>query len=188
MKKEDIILTVGGSLAAIGVAYLIYRVQQRQAALAADNEQNNSDAIESQLANQQAEFASLPQISVPSISSTPSTTDVDQQSTGSSASDNVLSQLIASFQATDNTGVTSTVSPIASLDIGQLLSPVYSSAPITIVDPTAPSGTAQSQGITAISTLDNNPSVTAANNDSTVTGGFAGSITPKLPTRVLETE
>lgn len=188
MKREDIILTVGGSLAAIGVAYLIYRVQQRQSALAEQNAQSNSDAIESQLANQQAEFASLPQISVPSISSTPSTTDVNQQSTGSSASDNVLSELIASFQATDNTGVTSTISPIASLNIGQILSPVYSSAPITILDPATPVGTAPTQSITAISTLDNNPTVTAANNDSTVTAGFSGSITPKLPTRVLETE
>lgn len=118
--KKDIILSVGGTIAAIAVAYLIYKMQQRDAAQQAANSANADAEIESELANQQSAIASLPSVSVPTISSTPSSTDVVQQSQ-SPASGDELAAIISAFQSSDNTSVTSAITPIASLDINNLL-------------------------------------------------------------------
>jgi type II secretory pathway pseudopilin PulG len=134
LDKKQIALTVGGILAGLTLTYLLYRLEQNNAATAAANAANASAEAESQLANQQAEVASLPAISVPTISSTPSTTpstsDTSNQSQTSSI-DPGLESIIASLLSQDNTSTTTQQSPSA--QIAQLPIPTgVNIAPVVI--------------------------------------------------------
>jgi hypothetical protein len=114
LDKKQIALTVGGILAGLALTYLLYRLEQNNAATAAANAANASEEDESELANQQAEVASLPGVSVPTISSTPSTTDTTQQGT-SPATDTTLEALIASMLGQDNSSTTGASTPLAGI-------------------------------------------------------------------------
>ena len=112
--KKQVAMWVGGILASAAVAFLIYRLQQQDAAQNATNAADAAAAQESALANQEAETASLPSVSVPTISATPDPTDSANQG-GASAADAGLSALIASMLSSDNSSTTSVSTPIASI-------------------------------------------------------------------------
>lgn len=117
LDKKEIALWAGGILASAAVAFLIFRLQQNDAAAAAANAANQANYTESELANQQSEVASLPSVSVPTISATPSTTDTTQQGQ-TDASDSSLESIIAKMLGIDSTSVTSQTSPSGNLTIG----------------------------------------------------------------------
>ena len=108
--KKDIALTVGGVIASMVVAYLIYRMEANNASIAQQNAAAQAAEAESALANQQTQVASLPSISVPAIATaTPSTTDTSNQSQ-TSAIDPNLEAIIAAFQSQPSGDVTSQTS------------------------------------------------------------------------------
>jgi hypothetical protein len=118
MKREELILAIVGGVASIGVTFLFYRMSQQSAAQDAANSANAAAEQESELANEQSEIASLPSISVPTVSSTPSSTDVAQQTTGTSASDSTLEAIVSAMQATStNSAVTTTITPLAAVGL-----------------------------------------------------------------------
>lgn len=161
MKKEEIFLSIGGAIAAIGVSYLIYREQTQQAAVAAANAENNSEEIESQLANQQAAVAALPQISVPAISSSVSPTDTSQQSQAP-APDSDLESIISAFMSSDSSPVTNTITPIASIGIDSLLNttpnnPSTVEAPLTFTNQYTPPPTPSEYGSSASNIYSSHP-------------------------------
>ena len=113
MNKKDIALTVGGVLATMVVAYLIYKMQQRDAAAAAASVQDDSEAAA--VAAQQAQEAqysaawqaeqTFPQVTTPTITGAISTTDTPAS--------------VDTSAATATTGATGTT--IDSTDIDTLL-------------------------------------------------------------------
>lgn len=110
LDKKQIALTVGGILAGLTLTYLLYRLEQNNAATASANAANAAAEEQSELSNQQADVASLPSVSVPTISSTPSTTDTTNQATAP-ASSSALEAILASMLGEDTSGVTSQTSP-----------------------------------------------------------------------------
>lgn len=111
LDKKQIALTVGGIMAGLTLTYLLYRVEQQNSAT---NEANQSAITQSELANQQAQIASLPSINVPMISSVPSSTDTSNQSQASAIDPN-LEAILANVLSQDNSPVTSQSTPIASI-------------------------------------------------------------------------
>lgn len=124
MNKKDIALTVGGVVATMALAYLFYRMQQRDAAANAAATQAAADAAtqaaaqaqqaqEAQASGAYQELAAYyPSVSTPSITGTTTTTDAastvttsastaDNGDTGttidSTGIDNLLSQIINDF-------------------------------------------------------------------------------------------
>lgn len=116
--KKQVLMWVGGTLAAAGVSFLIYRLQSRDAAIGAANSEAASEAAAQQEQDEQAYLATQESTPVDSVSSTPTTattssdinTAVDNG--GSTPSDSSqLESLISSFLANDNSAVTSQTSP-----------------------------------------------------------------------------
>lgn len=142
MDKKDIALTVGGIMAGLTLTYLLYRLEQNNAATAQADAVNQAAETESSLANQQAQIASLPSVSVPSLS-TPSSTDTSLQAT-SPATDSNLAAIIAAFQTQDNSSVTSQSSPVGSIPVLSLPSQIM--APPVDIPYVAPSGSIQAYG------------------------------------------
>lgn len=131
--KEKVLLWAGGVLASAAVAFLIYRLQQQDAAQNAANAANAAAEEQSELANQQAETASLPEVSVPSITSTPSTTTsptdtANQSQTPSDSS--TLEAFLATVLAEDSTPVTS-----QSSNTGNMVIPVLPPNVAPTIDP-----------------------------------------------------
>ncbi len=126
--KKDIALTVGGILASITVAYLVYRMEANNASVAAQNQAANDAQLQAEIANQQS-YA--PSISVPQISSTPSVTDSTNQALAP-APDSNLSAIIAAFQASDQTSVTSVANPSIIPTIAAPVQPIIAA----VADPT----------------------------------------------------
>lgn len=133
--KKDVILSIGGVIASAGIAYLLYRLEQNNAAQAAANSTAQSEEIQSQLANQQALLTSLPSVSVPTIttpSTTVSSTDTSNQDQ-TSASDSALEAIITQMLASDQTPVTSQTSPQSAINQIPLPTPYV---PPTVTIPT----------------------------------------------------
>jgi hypothetical protein len=131
--KKDIALSVGGILASMVVAYLIYRMEANNAATAQQDAAAQAAEAESALANQQAQVAALPSISVPAIATaTPSTTDTTNQAQASAIDPN-LEAIIAAFQSQPSSSVTSQTS-IA----GSVIPTIYAPPALTIPDVTVP--------------------------------------------------
>ena len=154
LDKKEIALTVGGVVATIAVAYLIYRLEQNNAAIAQANAQANSDAIQSQLANEQQQIASLPSVAVPAISSAPVSSGASQ--TQAPALDPNLAAIITAFQSGNQSDVTSASTPVANviptlaLPSTPLVVPVNIPAINTfapLVSPVNPPATQQSQPV-----------------------------------------
>jgi hypothetical protein len=108
MNKKDIALTVGGVLATMVLAYLLYQLQQRDAAAAAANAANASAEDEADAeAEQEQEYSlssQLPQVSVGTTSTGIDTvnddTDPTSDDTGGAAdtsADGLLSSILADF-------------------------------------------------------------------------------------------
>lgn len=116
--KEKIALWVAGVLASAAVAFLIYNLERKNAAQTQQNAIDASNEAESELANQQSEAASLPQISVPSLA--PSPTDVSNQATAP-ANNSELDTFLAALLAGDNSSITSQSSPSGNLVIPPLI-------------------------------------------------------------------
>jgi len=132
MDKKDIALTVGGVVATMALAYLFYKLQQRDSAAAAAATQAAADeatqaAQQAQLAQssaayqEQATAAYYPSVSTPSLTGTGSDADLsssvttssgtaDQGDTGttidSTGIDNLLSQIISTFAGSLTSGGT----------------------------------------------------------------------------------
>lgn len=130
LDKKQIALTVGGILAGLTLTYLLYRLEQNNAAANAQSETDAANAQQSELANQQAQFSSLPSISVPTISATPSPTDTTNQGQVS-AVDPTLEAFLAAALSADNTAVTSATSPVAT--ITQLPFPTQNVIPAVVI-------------------------------------------------------
>lgn len=115
LDKKQIALTVGGIVAGLTLTYMLYRLEQGKSA--ADTAAADASA-QSALATQQFQYASLPSISVPTISSTPATTpsptDVSNQSQ-IPAIDPTLAKYLAAALSQDNTHITSQSSPISAI-------------------------------------------------------------------------
>ena len=118
MTKKDIALTVGGVIATMVLAYLLYRLQQRDAAAAAaaaaSAPQTSGETDEQQLADQSLEYqqyaelayqqaqtnVSLPGLSDPASVATSATTAATGNSgttVDSSDIDNLMGQIISDF-------------------------------------------------------------------------------------------
>lgn len=116
LDKKQIALTVGGILAGLTLTYLLYRLEQNNAA----NNQAASDAVASEVVSQQPQQQqiSVPSISVPTISATPSTTasptDTSNQNQAS-AIDPTLATLLAASLSQDNSHITNVSTPLASI-------------------------------------------------------------------------
>jgi hypothetical protein len=138
LKKEHVILTVGGIIASAAIAYLIYRAEKQ-----------NSDANAQQIISAEETASSQQQtyaLSVPAISSVTTATSAGDVSTassnnGASAVDPTLEAIIAAFQSNENT-VQSQSTPIGQLvalpmptlvnilpDYGNTFSPATTSSP-----------------------------------------------------------
>jgi hypothetical protein len=109
MNKKDIALTVGGVISTMVFAYLLYRLQQRDAATAAAAAavaaSASSDSYSSQQVGEYSLASQLPTISVSSLdtSNEGSTDTTGGTSTDASASsDTLLSNIIASFAGAIN--------------------------------------------------------------------------------------
>ena len=139
MNKKDIALTVGGVLATGVLTYLLYRLQQRDAATAAANVAASADASQAQVYNEAGLAASLPQVSVPAIgnlgsSNEGSTDTTSSNGTSATASDTgLLTQILSEFAGAINApayGATSNASLIPTLTVDP--SSGLSGVPITV--------------------------------------------------------
>lgn len=121
MTRKDIALTVGGILATMVLAYLIYRLQQRDAAAraaASSNSQDNADSIDAQLAQQSQEYQQYAELQYQQAQASTSSADLTSAVTTSANTaqagagaadlpsdstdiDNLLSQIIQDY-ATSN--------------------------------------------------------------------------------------
>jgi hypothetical protein len=131
MDRKDIALTVGGVIASAGVAFLIYRLQQRDAA-------QNAAAISASQDNtaqtQSAYLTALPSVSIPQETSSASfdtNSPVVQTPTGV---DPNLEAIIASFLGQPGPTGTQPVQPIVT---GGPVQPI--ATPIVTGGPVAPS-------------------------------------------------
>lgn len=135
-EKKQILMWIAGTLATLGVSFLVYRMEKRDAATNAANEEAATEAAAQQASAEQSYLATQPSVSVPSISTpAPATTTSDVNTaadnggaTPSSAS--ALEALVTSFLAQENSNVTSQTSPqgIAALP-PQAALPVSTSPP-----------------------------------------------------------
>lgn len=112
MTRKDIALTVGGVLATMVLAYLLYRLQQRDAAAAAANAANSEQDQEAEAEQQQEYLAELPTVSGGTTDSTSlstsneGTTDTTASSgtDGDAATESLLTNIIADFAGSINQG------------------------------------------------------------------------------------
>jgi multidrug efflux pump subunit AcrA (membrane-fusion protein) len=117
MNKKDIALTVGGVLATMVVAYLIYKMQQRDAAATAAAAQSNSDAAAVAAEQSQEADASANYQYSALLSSVGTGVNLTGSTTNTTAA-------VASSGATADTGATGTT--IDSSDIDNLMSQIIS--------------------------------------------------------------
>ena len=142
--KKQIALSVGGILAGLTLTYLLYRLQQKDAAAAQQSQANAASEASSQYALQQSQLASIPQISVPTISATaaaPAATD-----TTAPASSSALQAILTQILSEDQTPVTSQQSTHST--ITALPFPTIQTADPNVPNPVQTFG---SSGVTPIS-------------------------------------
>jgi hypothetical protein len=113
MNKKDIALTVGGVLATMVLAYLLYSLQQRDAATAAANSANAEADAEDQQAEQEEYLSQLPTASTGVASGTTTLDTSNEGSTdttsssgtdGDAATESLLTNIIADFAGSINQG------------------------------------------------------------------------------------
>jgi hypothetical protein len=186
MTRKDIALTVGGILATMTLAYLFYKLQQRDAAATAAAAQAASDAANaaggSSLAAidptaeqyyQEAAYAqSLPSISIPnlgsSVDTSASTATTGITSTGTSASsttdpNNLISQIIADYAGNNTTNP----NILPTISLSDPIAAAVANIPISAQQAAATLSTASSgSGVTAGTTT---ATLTAQSSNSSVT-------------------
>lgn len=111
MNKKDIALTVGGVLATMVLAYLLYRLQQRDAATSAANAAADQQTQVSQANQQESYLAQLPSISsgvsggggtLATSNEGVSDTTASSGSHADAATETLLSNIIADFAGSIN--------------------------------------------------------------------------------------
>lgn len=160
MKKADIALTVGGILASMVVAYLVYKMEQRNnAANIQAAAQAASDAAANS-AQQNSYAAALPAISIPSASVYPTSTDTTASASttpGNSnpAYDTIFESLVSAIQTPGTT-----VQPLnglntAGLNAGNVSTPILNT--VTGVTSNSPTSISPTGGpIAALPTTSSN--------------------------------
>lgn len=134
--KKQVIMWTAGTLASLAAAFLIYRLQKRDAAASAANAEATAEAQAAQSQQEQSYLAQQPVTSVPTISaSAPVTSAVNTavDNGGSTPSDSsALETALLSLLSNDSSNVTSQSSPsgnavIAALPIQTLQLPTPTS-------------------------------------------------------------
>ena len=135
MNKKDIALTVGGTLATMVLAYLLYRHQQTASADAAANSDAAQQAAIDQQYQQEQYLSQLPSVGTSSLATSNEGTIDTTASTGTSAdasTTGLLSNIISAFAGSINQGTagsTVNASLIPTIDSGVNLNLV--NVPIT---------------------------------------------------------
>ena len=156
MNRKDIALTVGGVIATMALAYLFYKLQQRDAAAAAATAATNAAAADTsglvatdpnaQYYQEAAYAQSLPSISIPNLGSSVDTsaataatgiTSTGNSSTSATDPDNLISQVIAAYAGNN----TSNPNLLPTYTISDPYSAAIASIPTTAAQATAGTAT-----------------------------------------------
>jgi hypothetical protein len=184
MNKKDIALTVGGVLASFALAYLLYRLQQRDAAInaanAAASAQASQDAQNTQIANETSLESQLPTLNISGGNSTALSTAIDGSSDSSASAgatteasfNSLLSNIIADFAPSITTQPNMSENP-------NIIPTVGNSGLSLISIPTsaaaALAGAGQALTTQTNGTLSNVPESTITNPGARIVGSSAGS-------------